>query len=37
LIITPYLFYSVQTVSDKLSRKKTAEPAPAPVDGGVTP
>jgi HAE1 family hydrophobic/amphiphilic exporter-1 len=37
LIITPYLFYAAQTVSDKLSRKKKAEPTPAPADRGVTP
>ena len=37
LIITPYLYYAVQTMSDKLGRKKQAESSPAPADGGVTP
>jgi hydrophobic/amphiphilic exporter-1 (mainly G- bacteria), HAE1 family len=37
LIITPYLFYAVQKLSDKLSREKKSEPTPAPADGGVTP
>ena len=33
LIITPYLYYVVQTMSDKMSRKKGPDAAP-PADGG---
>jgi len=35
LIVTPFLYFSVQSLSEKLGRRKPAEPAPAPVDGEV--
>jgi HAE1 family hydrophobic/amphiphilic exporter-1 len=37
LIITPYLYYIVQTLSDKMGKKKSAEPTPATAEEAVTP
>jgi HAE1 family hydrophobic/amphiphilic exporter-1 len=37
LIITPYLYYIVQTLSDKMGKKKSAEPTPATAEEAVAP
>jgi len=36
LIITPYLFFVVQSLGEKLGGKREAEPTPTPADEAVT-